>query len=164
MLHYCGETAVRRPLYALDRAVTAHGVEEAVAGLFDEPRGGIIPSQVGHCFKDRWVATTMPTIEEILQDVRQLPEPQRRKLLREIEALPRSEGALHAARKLRGKYRLGARKRQRMSELLSRGNAGTLTSAEKRELNGLVSEFEQQTLALAEAIVRSVQDDAHSSP
>ena len=105
----------------------------------------------------------MPTIEEILEDVRQLPEPQRRKLLREIEALPSADTALAAARKLRGQYRMGGRKRQRMSELLSQGNAGTLTTEEKQELNRLVSEFERKTLELAEAVVRSVQDEIHKS-
>lgn len=105
----------------------------------------------------------MATIEEILTEVRQLPDLQRQKLLQKIEALPSSEAALAAARKLRGKYRMGAGKRQRMSELLSRGNAGTLTAAEKQELNALVAEFEQKTVALAEAVVRFVQDESAPS-
>jgi hypothetical protein len=90
--------------------------------------------------------------EQILDAVRQLPASERSKLLRELESLPDSEETLVAARRLREKYRMGPRKRERLAQLLAKGNAGTLTPAEKRVADALVAEFEKKTLALAQAL------------
>jgi hypothetical protein len=102
------------------------------------------------------MAALAMTLNQILEAVRQLPVPQRRKLLKEIEGLSRPEQALAAARQLRGKFRMGEGRRKRLSELLAKGNAGTLVPREQEELSRLVEESEEKTLALAQAIARTV--------
>jgi hypothetical protein len=42
-----------------------------------------------------------------------------------------------------------------MSELLAKGNDGTLTDQESQELDALVDQFEQKTLAMTRALTRS---------
>jgi hypothetical protein len=42
-----------------------------------------------------------------------------------------------------------------MSELLAKGNNGTLTAEESRELDALVDQFERKTLDMACALTRS---------
>ena len=56
------------------------------------------------------------------------------------------------ARQLRPRYRLPAKQRERLSELLAKGNAGLLTAAESAELDRLVVAFEKKTHELALAI------------
>jgi uncharacterized protein (TIGR03067 family) len=103
------------------------------------------------------MANAEPTLEQILETVRQLPEPQRQRLLKEIEALPRPANALAAARRLRAEHRMEKQQRQRISKLLAKGNAGLLSAEEKTELNCLVDEFEKKTLELAQALVQAVK-------
>ena len=93
------------------------------------------------------MATGEITIEQILETVRQLPEPQRQKLLQEIESLPKPAQALALARRLRANYRMEKKRRQRMSKLLEKGKAGLLSGQEKAELNTLVDEFEKKRTA-----------------
>lgn len=100
--------------------------------------------------------TADQTLDRILETVRRLPEAQRARLLQEIAAESRTDQARAAARHLRSKYRLDAPKRRRMSALLAKGNAGTLTGEEKKELDGLVDEFERKTLELANAVADAV--------
>lgn len=47
------------------------------------------------------------------------------------------------------------RKTKRPSELLHKGNSGTLTASEDADLNALVEELKSLTLANAEAMARS---------
>jgi hypothetical protein len=101
--------------------------------------------------------TSLP-FEQILDAARQLPASERSKLLRELESLPDAEETLVAARRLRDKYRMGPRKRDRLARLLAKGNAGTLTPAEKNAAAALVAEFEQKTLALAQALTRRARN------
>ncbi len=103
------------------------------------------------------MATVETTLNQILDVVRQLPEPQRKKLVQEIEALPKLSQIRAAARQLRGQHRLGTKLRKRLSALLAKGNAGTLTPAEKAELNDLVEEFEKKTLELAQALAETLR-------
>lgn len=98
---------------------------------------------------------TIATLDQILATIRQLPETQRNRLLKQLNALPKSEQARLTARRLRGKYRVSPHQRQRMSELLSKGNDGKLTASEKDELHDLVADFEKKTLELAQAIAET---------
>jgi hypothetical protein len=49
-------------------------------------------------------------------------------------------------------YRFPKQKRLRVRDLLSKGNAGVLTHAEKLELDALIDEFDQKSLEKAEAM------------
>ena len=82
----------------------------------------------------------------------QLPEPQRRQLLEDLQRLPTSEEVREAARRMGGTFRRPARQRKRMSALLAKSNDGTLTAEESQELDALVDQFEQQTLDMARAL------------
>jgi hypothetical protein len=108
------------------------------------------------------MATVDLTFSQIVDAVRQLPAIERERLLKEIDRLPRSDAARRAAQRIRGNYRLSATKRRRMSELLSKGNGGTLSADESVELDGLVEEFEQKTLEMAESLARKTKP--RSSP
>ena len=98
------------------------------------------------------MATVELTLEQLVEAVRQLPGPQRKRLLQEIEKLPSADQARLMARRLRGTHRMAAEQRKRMSQLLLKGNSGTLTLEESDELDRLVAEFERKTLELAGAV------------
>jgi hypothetical protein len=100
------------------------------------------------------MATVELSVEQLREALLQLPEPQRRKLLEELTRLPGARYARSVARQARGTVRMTARQRKRMSELLAKGNAGTLTPGESREIDALVDEFERKTLAMARRLVR----------
>jgi hypothetical protein len=95
------------------------------------------------------------TLEQIVNAVKQLPEAQRQELLQQMANLPSPDDARRAARRLRGIYRMDKPQRQRMSELLAKGNAGELTASESTELDALVDEFERKTLELAQSLSKS---------
>ena len=95
------------------------------------------------------------TLEQLRDAIIQLPEPQRRQLLEDIQRLPTTEEARAAAQRARGTFRMPARQRKRMSVLLTKGNNGTLTAEESRELDALVDQFERKTLDMACALTRS---------
>ena len=101
------------------------------------------------------MATVELTFEQLRDAIIQLPEPQRRQLLEDIQRLPAPEQARAAAQRVRGTFRMPARQRKRMSALLAKGNNGTLTAEESRELDALVDQFEQKTLAMTRALTRS---------
>jgi hypothetical protein len=101
------------------------------------------------------MATVELTLEQLRDALIQLPEPQRRQLLEDIKRLPAPEEARAAAPRVRGTFRMPARQRKRMSELLAKGNHGTLTAQESRELDALVDQFERKTLDMARALTRS---------
>ena len=73
------------------------------------------------------------------------------------QTLPASLLQRHERRhqRVRGTFRMPARQRKRMSELLAKGNNGTLTDQESQELDVLVDQFEQKTLAMTRALTRS---------
>jgi hypothetical protein len=102
------------------------------------------------------MAGNSPTFEQIIQAVRHWPPRRRHALLNAISSLPGQEQALTAASRLRERHRMGSKKRRRMAELLGMANAGTITIAEKKELDRLVREFEMKTLALARDLVTDV--------
>src|SRR5215470_17873262 len=89
------------------------------------------------------------TLEQLRDAIVQLPRPQRRKLLAEIERLPTADEAREKARQLRDTFRLSTRQREHMVELLAKGNESALTAEESRELDALVDQFEHKTLAMA---------------
>ena len=95
------------------------------------------------------------TFEQLRDAIIQLPEPQRRKLLEDLQRLPAPEEARAAAQRVRDTFRMPARQRKRMSALLAKGNNGTLTAEESRELDALVDQFERKTLDMACALTRS---------
>ena len=101
------------------------------------------------------MATVELTLEQLRDAIIQLPEPQRRKLLEEIKRLPSAGEAREAAQRIRSTFRMPARQRKRLSELLAKGNEGTLTTKESRELDALVEEFECKTLDMARELTRS---------
>jgi hypothetical protein len=101
------------------------------------------------------MATVDLTFEQLREAIIQLPKPQRRKLLAEIERIPTAEEARAKARRVRNTFRMNTRQRKRLSELLAKGNEGALTAEESRELDTLVDQFEDNTLKLARELVRS---------
>ncbi|HVC92345.1 MAG TPA: hypothetical protein VND64_01580 [Pirellulales bacterium] len=112
------------------------------------------------------MATVDLTLSQIIDAVRQLPAAQRERLLKEIVGLPEPDTARRAAQRIRGTYRLPTAQRRRMSELLVKGNAGTLTAVESDELDHLVDEFERKTLEMAESLAAAAKAEKkqnHSS-
>ena len=101
------------------------------------------------------MATVELTLEQWRDAIIQLPEPQRRQLLEDLQRLPATEEARAAAQRVRGMFRMPARRRKRMSALLAKGNNSTLTAEESRELDALVDQFERKTLDMACALTRS---------
>jgi hypothetical protein len=101
------------------------------------------------------MATVELSVEQLREAIIQLPETQRRKLLEDVARLPDTPEARTIARRIRGTLRMPARQRKRMSELLAKGNEGTLTPAESREVDALVDEFERKTLAMARRLARA---------
>jgi hypothetical protein len=86
-----------------------------------------------------------------------LPAPASKLLLQALRRAPTSKKARALAGRLRRSYRLPAKQRERLGQLLAKGNAGTLNAAESTELDNLVEAFEQETLALAQALARGGQ-------
>ena len=101
------------------------------------------------------MATVELTVEQLREAIIQLPEPQRQQLLDDIQRMPGADAARRAARDVRGTFRMDAKVRARMSELLEKGNEGKLTTAESKELNSLADQFEERTLQMARALARS---------
>ncbi len=102
--------------------------------------------------------TVAPSFHQILETVKQLPAGQRQKLVDEIQNLPPSRPSPATIRRVRAALRMGPKKRKRMSILLQKGNAGTLSVLEKKELNQLVEEFEQKTLEMAQELTAPLTD------
>ncbi|HPM79778.1 MAG TPA: hypothetical protein PLF81_03735 [Candidatus Anammoximicrobium sp.] len=98
----------------------------------------------------------MPTIqltfEQVAEAVRQLPEGDRQRLLSEANLRPHPERLRAAAGQLRKKYQAKPKQQKRMSELLAKGNAGTLTPEESRELDQLVEDYGRRTAAMADEL------------
>ena len=101
------------------------------------------------------MATVELSVEHLREAIIQLAEPQRRKLLEDLARLPAAPEARAVARQIHGTFRMTARQRKRMSELLAKGNEGTLTLDEGREIDALVNQFERQTLAMARELSRA---------
>ena len=101
------------------------------------------------------MATVELTLEQLRDAIIQLPESQRRQLLEDIQRLPATAEARAAAQRLRDTFRMPVRQRKHMSALLAKGNNSTLTAEESRELDALVDQFEQKTLAMTQALIHS---------
>lgn len=101
------------------------------------------------------MATVELTLEQLRDALLQLSESQRRQLLEDLQRLPTAPEARAAAPRLRSTFRMPMPQRKRMSVLLAKGNDGTLTAEESRELDALVAQFERQTLDMARALSRS---------
>jgi hypothetical protein len=101
------------------------------------------------------VATVELTLEQLREAIIQLPETQRQRLLEEIQCTATANEARRLARELQGTFRMNVEQRARMSKLLDKGNEGTLSASESRELNALVDEFEQRTLQMARTLAKS---------
>src|SRR5262245_23575284 len=101
------------------------------------------------------MATVELTLEQLREALLQLSESQRQQLLADITHLSTAEETRAAAQRVRGTFRMPARQRKRMAELLAKGNDGTLTDQESQELDALVDQFAQKTLAMTQALTRS---------
>ena len=101
------------------------------------------------------MATVELTLEQLRDAIIQLPEPQRRQLLEDIQRLPTTEEVRAAAQRMRSTFRTPTRQRKRMSALLAKGNNSKLTAEESRELDVLVDQFERKTLDMACELTRS---------
>jgi hypothetical protein len=100
------------------------------------------------------MATVELTLEQLCDAIVQLPKPQRRKLFAEVKRVSPTEEVRAAARRIRNTFRLNAHQRERMADLLAKGNEGTLTAKESRELDALVDQFESKTLDMARELTR----------
>jgi hypothetical protein len=101
------------------------------------------------------MATVELSVEQLREAIIQLPEPQRRQLLKDLKRIPAAREARAASRQLRGTFRMNPRQRKRLSELLAKGNDGTLTAAESREVDTLVDQFESKTLEFARQLAKT---------
>ena len=101
----------------------------------------------------------MATVELTLEQLRDalLPSCRNRNVSSYWQTLPASLLQRHERRHSACVVRsaVPARQRKRMSELLAKGNNGTLTDQESQELDVLVDQFEQKTLAMTRALTRS---------
>lgn len=99
------------------------------------------------------------TREQLCGAVRQLPERERieliAELLSETNGFPQGDEARKLFKRLRGKYRMSPKDERRTSQLLAKGNEGTLTAKERRELDALLDESQERTLQLALAVMFS---------
>jgi hypothetical protein len=77
-----------------------------------------------HDYARRSMATVELTLEQLREAIIQLPELERRRLLDDIQRLPSADGARRLAREVRGTFRMNAKDRVRMSELLEKANEG----------------------------------------
>ena len=102
------------------------------------------------------MSTIQLTFEQVAEAVRQLPERDRRRLLSEIRPRPDPDTLRATANQLRKKYQAKPPQRKRMSALLAKGSAGTLSVQESRELDQLVQDFERRNVALAEELFTEV--------
>lgn len=100
------------------------------------------------------MATVELTLDQLREAIVQLPKLQRQKLLADIARTPTPNEAREKARRVRSTFRMSARQRKRMATLLAKGNEGTLTTEESRELDVLVDQFEGKTLAMARELAR----------
>ena len=100
------------------------------------------------------MATVELTLEQLREAIVQLPKSQRQKLLADIARIPTPDEARKKARRVRSTFRMPARQRERMATLLAKSKEDTLTSEENRELDALVDQFEEKTLAMAREIAR----------
>jgi len=101
------------------------------------------------------MATVERTLDQLRDAILQLPIPQRQQLLEDLQHLPSAAEARATARRIRDTFRMPTRQRKRLTDLLAKGNDGTLTAEESQELDTLVDQFERQTLAMASALTRA---------
>jgi hypothetical protein len=99
------------------------------------------------------------SFRQILEAVQQLPVSQRKNLVDALTRRPAPEDVLQVARRLRPAFRLPLEKQKRLSLLLRKGNKGTLTPEERKEVDALVEEVEIKRLELAEAVAATVKSD-----
>jgi|GEM_PF-6782267 len=100
------------------------------------------------------MATVELTLEQLREAIVQLPKPQRQKLLAEIARTPTPDEAQEKVRRVRNTFRMPARQRGRTATLLAKDNEDTFTIEESRELDALVNQFEDKTLAMARELTR----------
>jgi hypothetical protein len=103
------------------------------------------------------VASVKLSFEQVLEAARRLPADKRKILVQALEDRPRPKDVLKVARRLRPQFRLPAKKRKRLSLLLQKGNAGTLTPEERKEVDALVEEVDIKMLEFAEAIDAAIK-------
>lgn len=108
------------------------------------------------------MATIGLTCDQVLQAATQLPEVKRRQLASALMGVPTGEKAIELLEVLGPQFRLSPDRQKRLSTLLGKANAGTLTANERRELDGLVEEYESRRLELAKAVARQPSGESSS--
>jgi len=100
------------------------------------------------------------TLEQLIAATQQLTPAEFREFLGKLSDQSRRQLALQADEQtLRNvvRYEWSAAKQARLGRLLGKGNAGSLTTGERAELNRLVDEVEQRSLEKAEALHELLQ-------
>ena len=109
------------------------------------------------------VAVVELTRKQIIEAVRQLKDDDRLRVLRELVGKVDPQDVRRAADQLRSKFRLPADRQRRLSALLQRANAGTLTATERAELDALCEEANQRTLDMARELVAAAGSSTSDS-
>ena len=97
------------------------------------------------------------SFRQILEAAQRLPAAEQRNLVRALAQNTSPQDVLKVAGRVRPAFRLSPRKRKRMSYLTSKRSQGSLTHAERAELNELVEETTENSIRMAEAITQAVE-------
>jgi hypothetical protein len=78
-------------------------------------------------------------------------------LVQDLTGEPARAEARKIARRLRPAFRLSPKKEKRLSLLLAKGNAGTLTASETEEVDALVREVESNMVEYAKEVDSTIK-------
>jgi hypothetical protein len=92
------------------------------------------------------------SFEKVRDAALQLPLSERRKLVECLNDRPSPEEVLKLAARMRGSFRLPPSQQKRLSLLLQKGNAGELTSKQRKELDALIEAVLDKREELAKAV------------
>ncbi len=96
---------------------------------------------------------TAPTVEQLVEAVKQLPPNDFKRFERAWEQVRHSREKEDIERlRAAANYRLPQTKQERLEELLYKGNVGTLTPKEQSELNRLLEFIDRKNLEKARAM------------
>lgn len=98
------------------------------------------------------MATVELTFEQIVDAARQLPDEDRLHLIEKLVQHSCGDRTRAALEALRPQFEMPQPAQRRMSALLAKSNAGAITAKEQEELAGLIDDFQQRSLELAEAV------------
>lgn len=110
------------------------------------------------------MATIELTLEQIVDAAQQLPDGDRLHLISQLVQHSRGDNTHAALEQLRPQFEMPPLAQRRMSALLAKGDAGTITAKERVELTDLIDDFQQRSLELAEAVSERVTGASRGSP